>query len=122
MTVQRLSIAPKYVSFYAAGHPNVEIPTHMDLRGVLSSQDCILIPALYWNDGDTHVTFGPASEIVQAKQPNFDGVLNRPNNELILFDANEPQYAIAHVPCVKRVSGAGWTIPLSPRTLPSPGG
>ena len=101
MSVQRLSIAPRYVSFYAAGRRNVDIPTHMDRRGVLSSSDCILIPALYWNDGDTHVTFGPASEIVGAKRPDFDGTLNTPNKEIILFDADEPQYAIADVPSLK---------------------
>ena len=57
MTVQRMSIAPEYVSFYVAGRRNVRIPTHMDRRGVLSSKDCILIPAHYWSDGDTDVTF-----------------------------------------------------------------
>lgn len=97
MTVQRLSIAPEYVSFYAAGRRDVRIPTHMDRRGVLSSKDCILIPALYYYEGDTHVTFGPVSEITEAGKPDFDGILNTPNKELILFDANEPQYAIATV-------------------------
>jgi hypothetical protein len=45
----------------------------------------------------TRVTFGPASEIMETKEPDFDGMLNTPNQELILFDANEPQYAIARV-------------------------
>lgn len=97
MSVQHLSIAPEYVSFYAAGRRNVDIPTHMDRRGILSSKDCILIPALYWNDGDTHITFGPHFEITETREPDFDGMLNTPNQELILFDANEPQYAIARV-------------------------
>lgn len=101
MAVQHLSIAPEYVSFYAAGTRNVEIPTHRDRRGVLSSPDCILVPALYWYNGDTDVTFGPASEIMQAGQPDFDGMLNTPNKEIILFDALEPQYAIAPVPSTK---------------------
>lgn len=43
------------------------------------------------------MTFGPASEIMETKEPDFDGMLNTPNQELILFDANEPQYAIARV-------------------------
>lgn len=101
MTVQHLSMAPEYVSFYVAGRRNVDIPTHMDRRGVLSSKDCILIPALYWNDGDTHVTFGPASEIKENRKPDFDGILNTPNNEIILFDANNPQFAISRVPSAK---------------------
>lgn len=43
------------------------------------------------------MTFGPTSEIMETKEPDFDGMLNTPNQELILFDANEPQYAIARV-------------------------
>lgn len=101
MAVQRLSIAPEYVSFYVAGRRNVDIPTNMDRTGVLSSPDCLNIPALYWNDGDTHVTFGPASEITEASEPNHDSILNTPNNEIILFDANNPQFVIAHVPSGK---------------------
>ena len=100
MTVWQLAIAPQYVSFYAAGCRSVDIPTHMDRRGVLSSKDCVLIPSVYWYDGDTHVTFGPASEITEAREPDFDGMLNTPNKELILFDANEPQYAATTVPSI----------------------
>ena len=101
MTVQRMSIAPEYVSFYVAGRRNVRIPTHMDRRGVLSSKDCILIPAYYWSDGDTNVTFGSISEMTGIRKPDFDGILNTPNNELILFDAIEPEFASAHVPSTK---------------------
>lgn len=101
MTVQHLSIAPQYLSFYAAGRRNVAIPAHRGRKGVLSSKDCIFIPALYWNDGDTHVTFGPASKTKETRKPDFDGILNTPNKELVLFDANEPQYAIAQTPSTK---------------------
>ena len=113
MTVQRMSIAPEYVSFYVAGRRNVRIPTHMDRRGVLSSKDCILIPAHYWSDGDTDVTFGPVSEITETRNPDFDGILNTPNNEIILlmpitlnslFHACHPR---------KLEFGSGWIIPSS---------
>ncbi|MBW9063183.1 hypothetical protein JNB71_07620 [Rhizobium herbae] len=101
VTVQYLSIAPEYLSFYVAGRRNVDIPLHMDRKGVLSSDDCINIPALYWNDGDTNVTLGPASEVTGTRAPDFDGILNTPNNEPILFDAIEPEFAIAQVPSAK---------------------
>jgi hypothetical protein len=117
MTVQRMSIAPEYVSFYVAGRRNVDIPTHMDRRGILSSEDCILIPALYWNDGDTHVTFGPASEMKETRKPDFDGVLNTPNNEIILFDANNPQFAISHVPSVKTRIQIWMDDPIEPENV-----
>lgn len=101
MTVQNLSIAPEYLSFYVAGRLDVDIPLHMDRKGVLSSADCINIPALYWNDGDTSVTLGPESEIVETRKPDFDGVLNTPNLEIILFDANEPRFAGVRVPSTR---------------------
>ena len=101
MVVQRMSIAPEYVSFYAAGRRNVDIPNHMDRQGIFVSEDCVNIPAEYWNDGDTHVTFGPYLEVAEVREPDSDTLLNTPNQELILFDANEPQYAIAAVPSTK---------------------
>lgn len=117
MTVQRMSIAPEYVSFYVAGRRNVRIPTHMDRRGVLSSKDCILIPAYYWSDGDTYVTFGPASEVTEARNPDFDGILNTPNNEIILFDANNPQFAISHVPSEKTRIRVWMDHPIEPQNV-----
>lgn len=117
MTVQHLSIAPEYVSFYVAGRRNVRIPTHMDRRGVLSSKDCILIPAYYWSDGDTDVTFGPVSEITEARNPDFDGILNTPNNEIILFDANNPQFAISRVPSAKTRIRVWMDHPIEPENV-----
>ncbi|MCJ8054537.1 hypothetical protein GB928_010240 [Shinella curvata] len=101
MSVQHMSIAPEYVSFYVAGRRNVDIPVHMNRQGIFVSEDCVNIPAYYWSDGDTHVTLGPYSEIAEARKPDSDTILNTPNQELILFDANEPQYAVAHVPSTK---------------------
>ena len=86
----------------------------MDKKGIFSSPDCINIPALYWNDGDTHVIFGPDSEIIKAGQPDFDGILNTGNKEIILFDALEPQFAIAHVPSEKTRIRIWMNHPTSP--------
>lgn len=47
------------------------------------------------------MTFGPISEITGIRKPDFDGILNTPNNELILFDAIEPEFASAQVPSTK---------------------
>ena len=101
MSIKKLTIAPEYLSIYVAGRRNVKIPLHMDRRGIFSSPDCINVPALYWNDGDTSVTFGPILEITETREPDFDGILNTPNNELILFDAIEPEFASTHVPSQK---------------------
>jgi hypothetical protein len=112
--VEKLTITPEYLSIYVAGHRKVVIPLHMDRQGIFSSPDCINIPALYWNDGDTHVTFGPASEIIEAGQPDFDGILNTVNKEIILFDALYPQFAIAQVPSVKTRIRIWMNHPTSP--------
>ena len=101
MSVKKITITPEYLSFYVAGRRNVTIPLHMDRPGIFSSPDCIKVPALYWNDGDTSVTFGPILEITETRDPDFDGILNTPNNELILFDAIEPEFASAKVPSTK---------------------
>lgn len=101
MSVKKLTIAPEYLSIYVAGRRNIKIPVHMDRKGIFSSPDCINVPALYWNDGDTSVTFGPILEITETRKPDFDSILNTPNNELILFDAIEPEFASAHVPSQK---------------------
>jgi hypothetical protein len=116
MTVQRMSIAPEYVSFYAAGRRNVRIPTHMDRRGVLSSEDCILIPAYYWSDGDTYVTFGPAAEITEAGNPDFDGILNTPNSMRTILNLRLP---MCHLQ--KPISVFGWTTRSNRKMLLSPG-
>lgn len=101
MSVKRITITPEYLSIYVAGRRNVKIPLHMDRQGTFASSDCINVPAYYWSDGDTNVTFGPISEITGIRKPDFDGILNTPNNELILFDAIEPEFASAHVPSTK---------------------
>lgn len=101
MSVKKITITPEYLSIYVAGRRNVQIPVHMDKRGIFSSPECINVPALYWNTGDTHVTFGPILEIMETREPDFDGMLSTPNNELILFDAIEPEFAIAYVKSTK---------------------
>ncbi len=117
MTVQHLSIAPEYVSFYVAGRRNVDIPVHMDRQGVFVSDDCVNIPAYYWSDGDTHVTLGPYAEVAETKEPNSDSILNTPNQELILFDANEPQFAIARVPSAKTRIRVWMDHPIEPSNV-----
>lgn len=62
----------------------------------------------------THVTFGPASKITEAGQPDFDGILNTVNKEIILLDALYPQFAIAQVPSVKTQIRIWMNHPTSP--------
>jgi hypothetical protein len=93
MTVQTKKISPTYVSFYAAGSDSVEIPLDLDrVGGIISASDCLNIPALYWNDGDTTVTLGHASEIKETRAPDYDGMLETPNKVVLLFDAEVDEF------------------------------
>lgn len=97
MTVQHATIEPTYVSFYAAGSLNVEIPVDFGKRGIVASDSCVNIPALYWNNGSTRVTLGPYSDIPQTRDPDFDGMIMTPARKIILFDAEVPQILAAAV-------------------------
>ncbi len=65
----------------------------------------------------THVTLGPASEITETRQPDFYGILATPNEEIIFFDANRPQYAIAHMPSVKTRIQVWMDHPIEPENV-----
>jgi hypothetical protein len=98
MTVKKKKIAPRYVSFYAAGSHDVDIPLQKRHTGVIASSECVNIPALYWNDGDTTVTLGHASEIKEARTPDYDGMLQTPHKIIFLFDAITPEFMTILVP------------------------
>lgn len=98
MPVQKITVAPEYVSFYVAGKLNVQVPLDHDYRRIAATQDCINIPCLYWNDGDTTITLGPFGEVHRSDEPAFDNMLNTPDKKIIVFDANEPEMASAVVP------------------------
>lgn len=91
MTSKTLTIAPEYLSFYIAGSHEVEVPLDMDKRGIVSSEECIKVPCLYWNDGDTLVTVGDVGDVNAASSPAFDGLLATPHGGVLLFDANSPE-------------------------------
>ena len=69
MSVKKITITPEYLSIYVAGRRNVKIPLHMDKVGIFSSPDCINVPAYYWSDGDTNVTFGANFRNYRVKRP-----------------------------------------------------
>jgi hypothetical protein len=89
MTVRKIVIAPEYVSFYVAGKRKIVVPINHDHGGLAATDDCISVPALYWNEGDTNITIGPFEELNQLSAPDFDGLLNTPENKIMLSDAND---------------------------------
>lgn len=101
MTLQIRKIAPEYLSFYIAGSRDVEIPLDMERRGIVASGECLNIPCLYWNDGDTTVTLGYAAEVPETRPADFDGILKTPDKTLVLFDANMPEIMRMSLPSRK---------------------
>jgi hypothetical protein len=89
MTVRTIVIAPEYVSFYIAGKRKIVVPINHDRGGLAATDDCITVPALYWNEGDTNITIGPFEELNQLPAPDFDGLMNTPENKIMLSDAND---------------------------------
>jgi hypothetical protein len=102
MTVQTKKISPTYVSFYVAGSDSVDVPINFArVDGILATPDCLNIPALYYNDGDTTVTLGHASEIEQPRAPDYDGMLETPNKVVLLFDAEVDEFMSIRVPSLQ---------------------
>lgn len=95
MTVTRLTIAPEYLGFYLAGASKVEIPQFSGRLGIISNPNCIRVPALYREDGNTSVTIGSFEEVGSPDTPDFDGPLNTPSGVMHLFDANDDIDSVA---------------------------
>lgn len=87
MVVKTLVIAPEYVSFYVAGRREVAPVVDHDYGRIAATRDCITVPSLYANDGDTTVVVGPLSELHQTLAPDHDGLLDTPHRLLMLSDA-----------------------------------
>jgi len=87
MVVKTFVIAPEYVSFYVAGRREVTPPIDFDYGRIAATRDCITVPSLYSNDGDTTVVVGPLSELNQTLAPDHDGLLDTPHRLLMLSDA-----------------------------------
>jgi len=101
MSIEKITIAPEYLSIYIAGRTNVDIPMHLDRQGIFSSQQCINVPAYDWNRGDTVVTFGSFDELKETSEPAFDSILDTPHKRLIVFGATVSEYLSTTVPSIK---------------------
>jgi hypothetical protein len=95
MTIEIITVAPEYLSIYVAGKRKISPPVNLDYGGLAATRDCITVPCLYWNDGDTTITVGQFGELDQDALPDFDGVLNTPEKMLMLSDANTDLLDIA---------------------------
>lgn len=115
MTVQKAYVLLDYCSFYIAGVDEASIPLDHDLQGIVSTEDCINVSALPWNEGETAITLARFEELpTQAAPPNFDGVLNTPEYRVDLFDANIPEILSVKVPDTRTRVRVWMNRPLCP--------
>lgn len=99
MTIKKIAVAPRYLSFYIAGKEDIRVPLDHDRRGVVASDDCINVGCRYWNEADTSITLGPFEEMApQLAPPKFDGMLNTPEHRVVLSDAELPEILSMEVP------------------------
>jgi hypothetical protein len=98
MNMQTVQISPEYSSFYVAGSREVKVPFGVENKPFVISPECINVSCLMWQDGDTTVSLGWASELDLKKPPSFDGMLSTPFGVVILFDVNTPEIMSMAVP------------------------
>ncbi len=92
MSIRSVSVAPEYNSFYVAGSLDVDVPIKWGAVGVFGTEECLVVPCLYWNDGDTMITLGHSVDIsVQTMPRLFDGLLKTPQRRVLLFDVHMPE-------------------------------
>jgi hypothetical protein len=97
MAVKCVTVAPEYCGFYVAGSRNADVPISDQVVGIMATRECINIPCLYWNEGDTNICVGPYDELMEKTPPAFDGMLATPNASVLLFDANIPKIMVVAV-------------------------
>lgn len=88
-----IKISPEYSSFYIAGNTSVDVPFDFQERLIPHTPDCISVPCLNRDDGNTTVTIGRFSDMAELEIPAFDGRLDTPDRVFVLFDAITPQFA-----------------------------
>jgi hypothetical protein len=88
MAAETLVVAPEYLSIYVAGKRKISPPIDLDYGGIAATEDCITVPCLYWNEGDTTVTIAKFAELNPKSAPSYEGVLNTPEKILMISEAN----------------------------------
>jgi hypothetical protein len=88
MAVETLIVAPEYLSIYIAGKRKISPPIDHDYGGIAANEDCITVPCLYWNEGDTTITVAKFEELNPKSMPNYDGELYTPERVLMISEAN----------------------------------
>lgn len=93
MSATTIVVAPEYFSIFVSGAWRVNVPLQVNKLGILANRECIRVPCLYWNDGDTKVTLGTFAEVDPGTKPDFDDMLDTPRREVILSDAHSTELA-----------------------------
>ena len=101
MPVDKISMAPEYLMIFVSDPRAIDVPMQGEKRGIRATGECITIPCLYWNDGDTTVTMGSFAEVDQRRTADFDTVIETPSRRVVVTDVAMKQYAGQAVSNVK---------------------
>jgi len=92
MPVDSVSFAPMNLLIFVSDPTATDVPMQGEAQTIRSTEECITIPCLYWDEGDTKVSIGPFSEIAESRIPDFDGVIKTPTRRVVVTDVAITEY------------------------------
>jgi hypothetical protein len=77
-------IAPPNSLLFISDVKGGAVPDFIPGQLILSTSSSISVGCLMWQDGETDVSLGAASEVDPGENPAFDGMLDTPNQTVIV--------------------------------------
>lgn len=89
--VKTLRISPVNSTLFLSGQTGAAIPEFEPEKLVLSTPSCISFHCLMEQDGQTEIVIGATEQVDPGVAPNFDGVLETPEQMVVLSTVEAPQ-------------------------------
>lgn len=77
-------LAPPHSLIFIAGTNKVQPPAGLEFDTIAADARCISVACLMWQDGETLVRLGDAQDLKQGEAPAFDGMLETPNQIVLV--------------------------------------
>lgn len=98
MSADSIVVAPMNLLVFVSDPTATDVPTHGERPRIRSTAECITIPCLYWDEGDTKISMGSFAEVGEARTPNFDGTIKTPTRRVVVTDVAITEYLSRFVP------------------------
>ncbi|MDI3471067.1 MAG: hypothetical protein OJF62_003130 [Pseudolabrys sp.] len=79
-----IKIAPPNSLLCISGSGWGETPEMIEMQPFWATPSCILVACLCFADGQTSVTFGPASDVNRSEKPLIDMMLDTPERDVVV--------------------------------------